>query len=46
MRWSGAPRDVILHGDVPLSVDEALDAATGAAGVSYRIANGELEVKP
>jgi ferric-dicitrate binding protein FerR (iron transport regulator) len=29
--------DQMLHGDVPLSVSEALDAATAAAGVPYRI---------
>lgn len=46
VRWNGTPRDAILHGSVPLNIDEALDAATGAAGVSYRIAGGELQVTP
>lgn len=34
--------DVTLHGNVPLSPAEALDAATAAAGVTYRIRNETL----
>jgi ferric-dicitrate binding protein FerR (iron transport regulator) len=37
-------RDVLLHGDVPLSATEALDAATAAAGVGYRIEGDRLIV--
>jgi ferric-dicitrate binding protein FerR (iron transport regulator) len=40
---SGA--DQTLHGDVPLSVSEALDAATAAAGVTYRIDGDRLIVR-
>lgn len=36
--------DQTLHGDVPLSVGEALDAATAAAGVTYRIEGDRLIV--
>lgn len=34
-----------LHGDMPLSVSEALDAATAAAGVTYRIEGDRLIVR-
>jgi ferric-dicitrate binding protein FerR (iron transport regulator) len=44
VRWQTAARDVILHGNVPLTIDEALDAATAAAGVSYRVEGDELVV--
>jgi ferric-dicitrate binding protein FerR (iron transport regulator) len=37
--------DPMLHGDVPLSVSEALDAATAAAGVTYRIEGDRLIVR-
>jgi ferric-dicitrate binding protein FerR (iron transport regulator) len=37
--------DQTLHGDVPLSVGEALDAATAAAGVTYRIEGDRLIVR-
>jgi ferric-dicitrate binding protein FerR (iron transport regulator) len=37
--------DQMLHGDVPLSVSEALDAATAAAGVTYRIEGDRLIVR-
>lgn len=37
--------DQTLHGDVPLSVGEALDAATAAAGVTYRIEGDRLIVQ-
>jgi ferric-dicitrate binding protein FerR (iron transport regulator) len=37
--------DQTLHGDVPLSVSEALDAATAAAGVTYRIEGDRLIVR-
>lgn len=37
--------DQMLHGDVPLSVGEALDAATAAAGVTYRIEGDRLIVR-
>lgn len=36
--------DVLLHGDVPLSPSEALEAATAAAGVKYRIRGEQLIV--
>lgn len=44
LEWTGS-RDVrraLLHGDVPLSAAEALDAATVAAGVAYRIEGDRL----
>jgi ferric-dicitrate binding protein FerR (iron transport regulator) len=44
VRWHTAARDVVLHGNVPLTIDEALDAATAAAGVSYRVEGDELVV--
>jgi ferric-dicitrate binding protein FerR (iron transport regulator) len=37
--------DQMLHGNVPLSVGEALDAATAAAGVTYRIEGDRLIVR-
>ena len=37
--------DQTLHGEVPLSVSEALDAATAAAGVTYRIEGDRLIVR-
>lgn len=37
--------DQTLHGDVPLSISEALDAATAAAGVTYRIEGDRLIVR-
>lgn len=43
LEWKRS-RDVLLHGDVPLSATEALDAATAAAGVSYRIEGDRLIV--
>lgn len=36
--------DQTLHGELPLSVSEALDAATAAAGVPYRIEGDRLIV--
>jgi ferric-dicitrate binding protein FerR (iron transport regulator) len=43
LEWSDAhARDVRLHGDVPLTAGEALEAATAAAGVTYRIDGGRL----
>ncbi|HYK06075.1 MAG TPA: FecR family protein [Thermoanaerobaculia bacterium] len=44
VRWHTAARDVVLHGNLPLTIDEALDAATAAAGVSYRVEGDELVV--
>jgi ferric-dicitrate binding protein FerR (iron transport regulator) len=44
VRWDTTARDVVLHGTMTLTIDEALDAATAAAGVSYRIAGDELVV--
>ncbi|HYI11768.1 MAG TPA: FecR family protein [Thermoanaerobaculia bacterium] len=44
VRWDTTVRDAVLHGNVPLTIDEALDAATAAAGVSYRIEGDELVV--
>jgi ferric-dicitrate binding protein FerR (iron transport regulator) len=41
--WNGS--DQRLRGDVPLSVSEALDAATAAAGVTYRIEGDRLIVR-
>jgi hypothetical protein len=46
VRWETSSRNVTLHGAVPLSLDEALDAATAAAGVTYRIDGDELVVSP
>jgi ferric-dicitrate binding protein FerR (iron transport regulator) len=46
VRWETNPREAKLHGDVPLPLDEALEAATAAAGVSYRVEGNELVVKP
>jgi ferric-dicitrate binding protein FerR (iron transport regulator) len=46
VRWETSARDAKLHGDVPLPLDEALDAATAAAGVRYRIEGKELVVSP
>lgn len=46
VRWETSSRNVTLHGTVPLSLDEALDAATAAAGVTYRIDGDELVVSP
>jgi ferric-dicitrate binding protein FerR (iron transport regulator) len=37
--------DQTLHGEMPLSVSEALDAATAAAGVTYRIEGDRLIVR-
>jgi ferric-dicitrate binding protein FerR (iron transport regulator) len=45
VEWSDASiGKVRLHGDVPLMASEALDAATTAAGVSYRIEGTRLIV--
>ncbi len=44
VRWHTTARDTVLHGNVPLTIDEALDAATAAAGVSYRVESDELVV--
>jgi ferric-dicitrate binding protein FerR (iron transport regulator) len=46
VRWETSARDAKLHGDVPLPLDDALDAATAAAGVSYRVEGKELVVAP
>ena len=46
VQWKTAARDAKLHGDVPLSLGDALDAATAAAGVSYRIEEKTLVVTP
>jgi ferric-dicitrate binding protein FerR (iron transport regulator) len=44
--WNGSRdvRGVVLHGNIPLSAAEALDAATAAAGVAYRIEGDRLVV--
>jgi len=44
--WKGSRdvRGVVLHGNIPLSAAEALDAATAAAGVAYRIEGDRLIV--
>ena len=46
LEWSGSGdvRGVVLHGNMPLSAAEALDAATAAAGVAYRIEGDRLIV--
>lgn len=43
VRWE-TDRDVILHGNVPLTPQEAIDAATAASGVVYRIDGDTLVV--
>ncbi|HYC60015.1 MAG TPA: FecR domain-containing protein [Thermoanaerobaculia bacterium] len=42
--WNGGTSQT-LHGDVPLSINEALDAATAAAGATYRIEGDRLIVR-
>jgi ferric-dicitrate binding protein FerR (iron transport regulator) len=42
--WKGGTRQT-LHGSMPLSVNEALDAATAAAGATYRIEGDRLIVR-
>ena len=42
--WNGR-KSQTLHGDVPLSINEALDAATAAAGATYRIEGDRLIVR-
>ena len=44
-RASASRRSVILHGDVPFTPDEALDAATVAARVVYRIEGDRLVIE-
>lgn len=46
LEWSAGEgkRTIRLHGDVPLTTSEALDAATIAAGVRYRIDGDRLIV--
>ena len=48
--WRTPPsaRAIVLHGDVAFTLDEALDAATAAAGVSWRVSGRQLivEVRP
>jgi ferric-dicitrate binding protein FerR (iron transport regulator) len=46
LEWNGARdvRGVVLRGTMPLSAAEALDAATAAAGVAYRIEGDRLIV--
>jgi len=46
LAWSSGEgaRAIRLHGDVPLTAGEALDAATAAAGVRYRIDGDRLLV--
>ena len=45
LEWSDASLGKVrLHGDVPLTASEALDAATTAAGVAYRIEGTRLIV--
>jgi len=46
LEWSGSGdvRGVVLHGNMPLSAADALDAATAAAGVAYRIEGDRLIV--
>jgi ferric-dicitrate binding protein FerR (iron transport regulator) len=45
LEWNDAhARTVRLHGDVPLTASEALDAATAAAGVTYRIDGQRLVI--
>jgi ferric-dicitrate binding protein FerR (iron transport regulator) len=45
LEWSDASLGKVrLHGDVPLTTSEALDAATTAAGVAYRIEGTRLIV--
>ena len=43
VKWE-TERDVILHGRVMLTPDEAIDAATAASGVEYRIEGNTLIV--
>lgn len=38
-------RAVVLRGDVPFTPDEALDAATAAAGVTWRVAGKRLVIE-
>lgn len=40
-----ATRSIVLHGDEPFSPDEALDAATAAAGVTARLTDGRLVIE-
>ena len=42
--WNGRTGPT-LHGDMPLSINEALDAATAAAGATYRIEGDRLIVR-
>jgi ferric-dicitrate binding protein FerR (iron transport regulator) len=45
--WSAPAsyRSVVLRGDVPFSPDEALDAATAAAGVTWRVTGDRLVIE-
>ena len=45
--WHTAPstRGIVLHGDVAFTLDEALDAATAAAGVSWRVSGRQLVIE-
>jgi ferric-dicitrate binding protein FerR (iron transport regulator) len=40
-----ASRTRVLHGTIPLTLDEALDAAAAASGVTYRIERGTLVLR-
>jgi ferric-dicitrate binding protein FerR (iron transport regulator) len=42
---TSARREIVLHGDVPFTPDEALAAATAAAGVTARVAGDRLVVE-
>jgi len=48
--WRTPPsmRTIVLHGDVAFTPDEALDAATAAAGATWRVSGRQLviEVRP
>jgi ferric-dicitrate binding protein FerR (iron transport regulator) len=44
-RTPRSTRAIILHGDVPFTLDEALDAATAAAGVSWRVSGRQLVIE-
>jgi ferric-dicitrate binding protein FerR (iron transport regulator) len=45
VEWRGGARDVALHGSTPLTLDEALDAATAASGATYTIEGQRLIVR-
>lgn len=43
VKWETG-RDAVLHGSVPLTPDDAIDAATAASGVEYRLEGNTLIV--